>query len=207
MTDSPNNRTLAAYTANVQAYKENTPNDTHNEPTPMLEWINTSLSSIPPHGKILEIGSATLRDASYIRERGFEVTCSDASLGFVEDLRAQGEDALTLNVLNDTLPKGYDMIFANAVFHHFTDEDADTAIRNISAALEPGKIFSFCVRVGHGEIWVSEKFEAKRYVHFWHIDTLIPILWRHGFDVEFTSSNIGNFPNHHWLNIIARKLS
>ena len=203
--ESPNDRTLAAYNENVLAYKKNTPQDFADSPAPMREWINESLSHLPPNGKVLEIGSATLRDASYIRKQGFLVTCSDAAEGFVEDLRAQGEDALHLNVLKDDVPQGYDMIFANAVFHHFTDSNADAAIAHIAAALESGKIFSFCVRVGSGDAWVSEKFAEKRYVHFWNIDTLMPLLWKHGFEVLLTSSNIGNFPDHLWLNIIARK--
>ncbi|HJP96398.1 MAG TPA: methyltransferase domain-containing protein [Candidatus Saccharimonadales bacterium] len=205
--ESPNDHTLAAYNENVLAYKKNTPQDIKSHSQRMLEWINESLSYLPPHGKVFEIGSATLRDASYIRERGFVVTCSDAAIGFVNDLRAQGEQALVLNVLKDRIPQGYDMIFANSVFHHFTDDDANRAIAQISAALEPGKIFSFCVRVGSGETWVSEKFADKRYVHFWNVDTLVPLLWKNGFEVLLTSSNIGNFPDHLWLNIIARKRS
>lgn len=203
--ESPNDRTLAAYNENVLAYKKNTPQDFDDAPAPMREWVNESLTYLPPNGKVFEIGSATLRDASYIRKQGFLVTCSDASVGFVEDMRAQGEPAVLLNVLTDKLPTGYDMIFADAVFHHFTDDDANRAIANIAAALEPGKIFSFCVRVGSGESWVSEKFTTKRYVHLWSIDTVVPLLWKHGFEVLFTSSNIGNFPDHLWLNIIARK--
>ncbi len=67
---------------------------------------------------MLEIGSATGRDAAVLEARGLKVRRTDATPAFVDRLRADGVAADVLNVITDELGGPWDAIYAGAVFLH-----------------------------------------------------------------------------------------
>jgi SAM-dependent methyltransferase len=202
----PNDVTLEAYNHNVDAYIQATPQGHPTYRNMMTEWIDAALDSIPAAGSVLELGSATPRDATYMRSRGYKVQCTDASIGFIDNLLRQGEDAQLLNALKDPIPKGYDMIFANGVIQHFTRADALLVLFKISQALKKGGIFAFSVKEGLGEKWVTEKFSDLRYMHYWQPEEIKLELEKCGFTLAFNRGNSpGDLPNHSWITIVARK--
>lgn len=203
--EDPNSLTIQTYNQHVEAYTKTTPSKTEQSDPVMLQWIDASLQLVPSDGTILEIGSAMPRDARYIRSKGFAVTCSDASIGFVESLCEQNEPALLFNAITDPFPGRYHMIFANAVVPHFTLDDFEKVLSKVHSALYRHGIFSFSAKQGVGETWVEEKFEGKRFVRYWQLNALTELLDKHGFEIVFTSQNIGNLPQHVWINIVARK--
>lgn len=200
-----NQRTLDAYSHHVSEYVENTPQEIDMHQPEMREWIDQALQNIQPNGKVFEIGSAILRDATYIRQKGFVVTCSDAADGFVERMRSQGENAVHFNVLKDEFPKTYDMIFANGVFPHFTAHELHFIIKKIHDTLPANGILAFSTKYGTGDEWITEKFDEERFTHYWKLKDLFELLQKSDFKVVFENNNTGSFPSHRWVNIVARK--
>lgn len=205
----PNQKTLRAYNRDILNYLKYTPRTFENVKDEMVTWIDSTLDHLETYSShILEIGSATPRDATYMRSKGFSVQCSDASRGFVDYLRKCGEDALLLNVLTDQIPKGlYDMVFANAVVSHFTKEDLRFALKNIYNALPEKGVFAFSAKEGDGETWVAEKSISERFIHYWQIENLTSAVEEIGYRVVFINTNAGDLPHHRWINIVAQKIS
>lgn len=201
-----NEITIEAYNNRVRDYLTNTPAAYQSHHAPLLRWIDHALLQIPAGGRIFEIGSANAREALYMRTKGYEVVCSDASQGFVEHLKKRGEPALLLNVLTDEIPKGYDLFFVNAVFPHFTEQDFIHSVKKIHTALEKGGILAFSVKQGQGDVWITEKFEQRRFIHHWDAEVLLKTLENLGFELIFMEDNIpGDLPTHTWINITVRK--
>lgn len=204
----PNDLTIQAYDKNVDSFLHRTP-ATYGVPHELLKrWIDTALSYTKPQGSILEIGSATPRDATYIREHGFTVQCSDAAEGFVEHLQSLGEPAIHLNIIKDLPKESYDAVFANAVFPHFTVDDTTKALINIKNCLNTGGILAFNVKQGEGEEWVNEKMHDQRYVHYWQPYEIYDKVLSIGYEIIQLEDGIeGDMPTHIWTRIIAQKIS
>src|SRR5687768_9862984 len=95
--DNNNRLTLKAYQDKTQEYIEGTPPIDET----IKEWLDASLELVPKDGKILEVGSGFGRDAEYVREKGFDIECSDAVPNFVELLQNKGFNTRPLDLLND----------------------------------------------------------------------------------------------------------
>lgn len=204
-TDS-NQKTIDSYDEYAKEYVKNTPTIVTGEHKPeMKAWIDKALENTVSAGKIFEIGSATLRDATYMRQQGYSVTCSDVTPGFIEIMKEQGEPVLSFNVLKDKIVDQYDMVFANGVFPHFTPQETAHALDTIYAGLSKDGIFAFSIKYGTGEEWIKEKSVGERFTHYWDVDELHELLKSKNFEVIFENNNIGSFPSHRWLNIVARK--
>lgn len=200
--DSPNRLTLDAYSKRflefIQSVRPHHP--------ALLRWIDSALILLPQNGKILEVGSATPRDARYMRSQGYRVQCSDAVVGFVNYLRSQGEDALLLDIINDPIYGTYDMVFANAVVQHFTNNELQRVAEKVRDSLPSGGVFAFSVKQGNGNVWINEKFNEKRYIHYWQPGVIRSLLEDAGYDITFMESGVqGDLPGHVWINITAQK--
>jgi SAM-dependent methyltransferase len=203
---SSNRKTVAAYDKHAKEYIRHTYQDIDMYAPEMREWIDASLLNIKPEGTIFEIGSATLRDAAYMRQQGFNVVCSDAAQKFVSLMQEQGEKALLFNVLEDKFPASYDMIFANGVLSHFTPQEITAVLDNIYEHLDENGIFAFSIKYGTGEEWITEKFNDGRFTHYWKLEEIFDLLQESGFSIVFENNNRGSFPSHRWLNIVCRKM-
>lgn len=203
--NNPNNRTLDSYSRHVNEYVAMTSDRIDDYSPEMIEWINAALSLLPPGARVLEIGSAILRDSTYMRQQGFDTTCSDGAPGFVQRLRELGEPALHLNVVDDPIPTGYRMIYANGVFPHLSPAEAELVLKKMHAALEPGDVVAFSIKIGEGELLNAEKFDAFCYTYFWSEPDLLSLLARIGFKLTMTNRNKGAFPSHNWFNLVTQK--
>jgi SAM-dependent methyltransferase len=202
----PNKATIEAYNHEASTYITKTPHHYQAHHKPMLNWIDAALAQLG--GKaVLEIGSATPRDATYIRHKGYVVQTSDASEKFVDSLKSQGESAILLNALTDTIPTGYDLIFANAVAPHFTPSNLISFLKKSLLALAPGGRLAFNLKIGSGDAWINEKLAEKRFIHYWQPEEVKEILASTGCKIIFFDANAsGDFPNHHWINIVIEKI-
>lgn len=201
-----NELTLEAYNKHVDEYIAKTYQDIDQYEPEMKEWIDNALASIPSGGRIFEIGSATLRDTNYMRSKGYDVTCSDAASNFVQYLQTQGENAVHFNAIEDTYPEGYDMFFANGVFPHFTEDETEIVLSKIYEVLQPNATIALSIKYGVGDEWITEKFEDKRFTHFWKLQDIFNLVQQIGFEIIFENDNTGSYPSHRWLNIVAKKL-
>lgn len=199
---SDNDITLQTYDLKMQEYIDNTPQQINDAEQP---WIDSALGLISQGSSILELGSGFGRNASYINEKGFELTCTDAVPRFVELLKNKGLNAKILNALKDDLGKNYDMVFANGVLVHFTNEETEIALDRIYQALKPSGIFAFSIKQGEGGAWTEEKLGAPRYFQYWQLDPLKEILEAHGFTWIAATAGETSLKNASWLYVIARK--
>ena len=195
-----NDRTIAAYDASIQGYLDNTP---HEVSRTSKAWLDASLRGLPSDARILEIGSGFGHDATYIEQQGFVVERTDATPGFVEFLRSQSHEARTLNVLRDKIDGPYDLVFADAVFHHLNRADTIIATSNILAGLVDDGRFAASLRLGLQEGWSEEKIGAPRFFSHWERADMMKVIK----DVGFASiaATDGEHVSATWLHFIARK--
>ena len=164
----PNAETIGAYENGWRKYLAGTPPvalDIHGP------WLPSALALRPAGSTVLEIGSGPGHDAILIESTGAHVERTDATAAFVNHLRSQGHKARLLNVLTDEIGTGYGMIYAFAVFQHFTWPQFRTALGRCRDALEPGGVLAFSMRRGEGGVfgggWRERKGMDRRFFMFW----------------------------------------
>lgn len=195
-----NRQTIAAYDAHVQGYVANTPHDISRT---AKAWLDASVDGLESDARILEIGSAFGHDATYLEDKGFTVERSDVTPGFVDLIRSQGHSARLLNVLTDDLGGPYDLVFADAVLHHLTREEARTAAGNVLGALVVGGRFAASTRIGHKEGWSDEKIGVPRYFTNWDRQGVQDVIRSVGFASVVATD--GHKVDSSWLHVIAHK--
>lgn len=173
-----NQRTLQSYERRVQAYVDGVPQEVSGG---VKNWIERALEGLPKDAKIIEIGSASGRDARYIEGRGFSVERTDATHGFVELLKQEGYEARDFNILTDSFESQYDLIFADAVLLHFSREELELALEKVRDALTPVGRFAFSLIQGRGETWSEGRLGAPRYFCYWTEPQIKEVLERLGF--------------------------
>lgn len=167
------------------------------------EWIDKSLKLIPKDGFILELGSAHGRDADYMERQGYTVQRSDAVEAFVVYMQSSGYTALFLNALKDNLGGPYDMIYANAVLLHFTENETVLVLAKVKKALTEGGVFSFSVKIGNGADWSNHKLDGRRFFTYWQEKPLTAIVENAGYRLVSISEETGH-DNGDWLHVICR---
>lgn len=196
-----NSRTLQSYQDKTQEYVDGTPpiDDV------IKEWLDASLELIPKDGRILEVGSGFGRDAEYIRDKGFDIECSDAVPNFVELLQKKGFKTKSLDLLKDEIGSDYDMVLADAVLLHFTPEESELVARKIYKALNSGGVFALRMKQGDGAVWTEEKLGEPRYFYYWKADELKNMLTACGFEWLSMTESFTGHNNASWMHIIVRK--
>lgn len=190
--------TLAAYETNYEKYIERTRSDISDA---LEEYLDYVLTKISPGSEILEIGSATGRDADYIESKGHTVTRTDAVTGFVEYMRKSGHQAQIFNVLTDAFNRKFDVVLATAVLLHLTAEQFGEALTNIHQHLRNDGIVILAVKIGDGEEYSTHKLDTPRYFKYWQPDELSAAVSSQGFNVQESRLLSGD----KWLTCIATK--
>lgn len=173
----------------------------------LKEWIDAGLSKLNKTAKILEIGSGTGKDADYIEAQGFTMECTDASEGFVELLKEKGRQARVLDAIKDEPGAGYDLVFANAVLLHFTEDETETVLKKVYAALNDDGYFMLTLKCGEGDEITSRKLELDRYFKYWQAPAITKLLQSTGF-TDINAKTLGDFRNDgrpDWLYITAKR--
>lgn len=198
-----NEQTLEAYSKDVATYAASIRSQVDRD---LSDWITRSTLGLPPSAAILEIGSGTGKDADYIESLGYHVRRTDGSQGFVDYLRSQNEQADLLNILSDPIEGVYDMVFADAVFLHFTEQEFMAAARKVFAATKGDGRFALSLKRGTGEQTETKKFDMPRYFKFWEPEAVTAALQQVGFtDVTITVCDDWRPDKPQWLMIIAKK--
>lgn len=195
-----NDKTLQSYQDHIQEYVG------VNKTAPEGEykaWIDRSLEQVPKEGRILELGSAYGRDAIYIQSLGYHIETTDAVQGFIDLLHEKGFEARKLNALTDDFGSNYNMVFANAVFLHFTPGQFQKVLLKVKMSLKPDGILAFSVKKGTGAGWSTKYLDAPRYFQFWEMPELREAVQAAGFTVMELTERTGSMAE--WLHVIARK--
>lgn len=199
---STNSTTLASYEQGAEVYGQTTRSDVTGS---MQRFIDQSFTGVPKAAKVLEIGSATGRDAKYLQGQGFtNVTPTDAVESFVKGLQAQGLQAVKLNALSDALPP-CDVLYANAVVHHFSRSEAREFFLKAYTALSEGGRLIFTTKRGEGEGWSTAVLGEPRHYTYWEPEPLAKELEEVEFALVTVSLTEDEARGVTWLNVVAIK--
>ncbi len=202
-TSDTNRRTINAYNKSVGAYVESTPQKVDGH---IKTWLDTCISLLDPSSKILEVGVGHGKDADYLESKGFKVERTDASSSFVDYQKSKGHEAKILNVLTDDMDAGYDMILADAVWLHFTPEEARLAAKKVLNALNDDGFFALSIKEGDGTELTNRKLGQTRYFCYWREAEINRLLQEVGFrDIKITLATDYRPDRPGWLLIIAGK--
>jgi len=197
-TISSNQLTLSSYELGIQEYINGTDANVSGN---FKIWIDHILTFLPPNARVIEVGSGFGRDAKYIESFGFEVERTDATLSFVNLLQGQGYSAHEFNILTDAFSTQYDLVFANAVFLHFTPQELEKTFEKIHTALNKNGVLAFSVKRGEGEEWTTAKLERPRYFCYWTVTALCQKLESARFEI------LSILEDEKFIQVIAKPLS
>ena len=165
----------------------------------MLAWFDR-VAAAAPGGTVLEIGSGPGRSALELERRGMSVRRTDATVGFVERLRADGHPADVLDALTDDLGGPYDVLLADAVLLHFSRDDLAALLHRATSAAQ---WLAFTVKDGDGEVWTSVKLDEPRWFVYWREPALRELLETTGWQVVTLEHHSGRHDD--WLSVLARR--
>jgi SAM-dependent methyltransferase len=193
-----NLKTLETYNEHFSNYVDGTAQVTSGF---QKEWLEYLLGFCRAESRILEIGAAFGRDATFIANKGFaHLLVTDAFDAAVVTLRRKGFNAAKLNLLRDDITDKYDLVIASAVFLHFTVDEFHEALTKLKTALSDGGRLGFSVKSGIGEEWSDAKMGAPRFFHYWSEESLRQALAGFNYEViDLRQSEDGK-----WLHVTAR---
>ena len=172
----------------------------------VVDWLKDSLDGLTKDARIFEIGSGFGRDANYIESLGYRVERTDAAEGFISILRKDDPTAHYFNAIEDDISDSYDLIYANAVFLHFTRDEIESVIKKVFNALDDGGRLAISLKQGDGEEWSTRKVDEPRYFCYWQKDDVETLLYKVGFSKVSTRIDGNDTKNNNtWLMIIAYK--
>jgi SAM-dependent methyltransferase len=192
----PVDATLAVYQEGAAEYLAGYPG-----PAPELTAFLDRLAGLAGDGEVLEIGSGPGREADYLESRGLRVIRTDATLAFVEMMRAAGRDARLLDVRSDPLGGPYQAVFANAVLLHLPWPQFADAVRRVRLAVVPGGTLAITLKEGDGEGWSHRRLPKPRHFTYWREPGLREVLTQAGWSVMSVGHIAG--PAEPWLYVLA----
>lgn len=195
-----NNTTIKTYQDGFEKYRERTQSEVSGE---FREWIDGFSAHLPEGGKILELGSATGRDARYFASKGLKVTCTDIIPQALEELASEGFDTASFDFRDEPKEEwknSYDGFFANAVLLHAPQDVFEIAVANISKVLKKDGVAAFSLKTGEGEEVTDEKMDAPRYFNYHNEQEIRELLSKLPFEIV----SITHADNNKWLHLVIK---
>lgn len=193
-------QTIETYRQYFDKYVEQTPDKSLGE---FREWLDSFASHIPKEGVILEIGSASGRDARHFASKGFKVICTDVIPEALQKLSDEGFETAEFDFRSEPKPEWvnkFDGFFANAVLLHAPPNVFENALRNIALVLKENGVAAFSLKTGYGEDISLEKLEAPRYFRYHTEPEIREILGRLPFDII----RVAYAEKEKWLHVVMK---
>lgn len=200
-----NDETIATYRENFDKYAERTPSTVKDE---FALWLDMFIHTLPKNPKILELGSATGRDAMYLQERGAHIHCTDVIPEALEKLSQKGFETSQYDFRDAPAQSWldtYDGVLANAVLLHANPDQLEQAFTNIHAILKSDGLLAFSLKEGSGQATTTVKMEAPRTFYYYTQDQVESMLAKHHFSVMYKNI-ITSEIKESWLHFIARRI-
>lgn len=199
MVPDPNAVTLAAYEQRAERFRATRRPGPRPGHVSLIDLVSAELA---PGSRVLEVGGGTGADALELGQRGYRVRRTDGAAAFVDMMRADGQAADQLNLLTDDLGGPYDLVFANAVFLHFSAEQLRGILLKAARA---APLLAFTVREGEGAQWSTRHLDLPRHFTLWQEEPLRRLLDGTGWTPLSVSR--GETPVGGWLTVLARSSS
>lgn len=194
--------TVAAYESDVAGYS----GGTRQLPEHVRRVAELFARDLGPDARVLEIGSASGRDAAFLESLGGRVDRTDITPGFVDALRAAGHDARVVDPLTDDLGHGYDGVWANAVLLHLNRPEMAVVLHRLRSAVRPGGRLYCSVKEGDGDGWSRHgNVVGARHFTFWREPHLREVLSAAGWKVESIETRPGSKLDETWLFVVATR--
>ncbi|MFK4808207.1 class I SAM-dependent methyltransferase [Microbacterium sp. ZW CA_36] len=197
LTANPQDATLTAYERGARQYAERTAQD----PSPLVDDL---LALVPRGSHVLELGSATGRDAAALESAGVIVDRTDGATAFIDTLRAAGHSARVLDVRADDFGGPYDAVFANAVLLHVPRADLPRVLATARRACRPGGVLVASFKKGTGAAWSEAKLDDPRHFTYWDQEGLREALRTAGWRPERVFESTRAESVERWITAIAR---
>jgi 2-polyprenyl-3-methyl-5-hydroxy-6-metoxy-1,4-benzoquinol methylase len=188
--------TLNTYENKTHNYIERTPNKVEGW---FKEYLDKILTFVSKDSEILEVGSATGRDADYMETEGYRVIRTDVVQGFIDYQSELNKEIFKFNVINDNLNRKFDLIIATAVFLHLDEKQFRKSLLNVKKHLNYNGLFAITLKKGSGEAFNSERMDSDRFFKYWEQEEFENILKEYQFDIKY--SNIAE--DDKWIQCIA----
>ena len=166
---------------------------------------------LPPGARVLEIGSGGGRDARALERAGLNVRRTDVAPGFVELLRAGGDQADLLDPLTDDLADPvapgtpYAAVWASACLLHVRREDLTVVLGRLAEATARDGLLYASVKEGDGESWsVHGNVSSPRLFTYWREEPLRAAFLGAGWSVEHIGRHVGS-RGEGWLQVLATR--
>ena len=156
--------TLAAYEEEAARYVSGVP------PLPLsMERLLDEFAALTGSpARVLEIGSASGRDADALEARGLSVRRTDITRAFVDGLRAVGHDADRIDPLHDPLGGPYDGVYTSATLLHLGRDEFSVVAHRLREVTRAGGALCLTLKEGDGEGWSSHgRITAPRHFTYW----------------------------------------
>ncbi len=197
---STNAATLASYQTAAGRYAGAEPVTVPDEQVAFLDQLAGLVSE---GGSVLEIGSATGRDAAALEARGLKVRRTDATPAFVDRLLADGVAADILNVITDDLGGPWDAVYASAVFLHLNVSELTDVLAKAAAAVTPAGLLAFTLKEGDGSRWTTVKLDQPRRFTYWREAPLRSLIDTTPWEIVSIDRVEGDSED--WLHCLCRK--
>jgi SAM-dependent methyltransferase len=192
--------TVDAYHAHAAAYATGTAA----MPDGVAEEVRALADALGAGGRVLEIGSASGRDAAALEAAGLVVRRTDVTPAFVDLLRESGAEADLLDPLVDDLtdPAGpYDAVWANASLLHVRREDLPVVLARLAEVTRPGGRLVASLKEGDGDLVSTHgHVAAPRHFTLWREDALRAVVEGAGWSVETVGRSTGRH-GEPWLDV------
>ncbi|HMO02400.1 MAG TPA: class I SAM-dependent methyltransferase [Oligoflexia bacterium] len=193
-------QTIESYQNNFDKYVARTPAEPSGD---FKNWLDSFLSELPQKSRILEIGSATGRDARYFRAHGHETLCTDIMPQALQQLSEDGFETAVFDIRDQPHPEWlgqFDGFFANGVLQHLPPKLLKNTLANSTKVLKEGGIIAFSLKNGIGEEVSMAKLKAPRYYYYYQETEIKELLKQ--LPIEIIDVNYG--ANQKWVRFICR---
>lgn len=133
---------------------------------------------------MFEVGAGAGEDALALQRLGYRVLATDYVKAFVDQMTGKGIDATTFDATSDDFPIGFDALYANAVFVHFSPQQTKVFLEKAKAILVgPKLVFLSVIRGDSQERRVGSQVGFERDFQDYTEEMITEVLRECGFGI------------------------